>query len=254
MLRLGVTVLGLCVGACATPPQILRGDGASIDAARRIDPATRPRVAVAAILDHTRDRQSLDAAVAALNRDLPPELLLTPALLLSGVRDLLTTELFVSDRFIVLERAALDDVWAERAFARDAAVDDDVPQPILEGADFIVVGAITAIDPGLDGGALPIPFPVGDDAIGVLGLRAARGYIAMDLRVVDARTARVLNATAVEGRHWRFGMDLSGYFAFGYDLIRLPGLFKLFRNTPLEAALQRMAISAVDQIAASAAP
>jgi curli biogenesis system outer membrane secretion channel CsgG len=241
--------LALALGACAQTAQVSRGGGAGIGTLRTLDAQARPRIAVAAVIDRSRADAGLEQAVALLNRRLPEDALLTPQALLAGVRDLLTTELFVADRFIVLERAALDSVLAEQVFGIEAGGAVELPAATLEGADFLVLGAITAIDPGLDGGALPIPLPLGDDGFGILKMRAARGYIAMDLRVVDARSGRVLHATAVEGRHWRLAADFTGYFDFGYDFVKIPGLLRLFRNTPLEAALQRMSLELVASVA-----
>ncbi|MFP5307940.1 MAG: CsgG/HfaB family protein, partial [Gammaproteobacteria bacterium] len=236
-----VSLLMCLLVACAPAVQVSRGGGSNIATVRALDAQARPRIAVAAIIDRTAAPATLDAAVAATNLRMSANALLTPQQLRAGIRDLLTTELFVSDRFIVLERAALDDVLAEQLFELENGAALALPEATLEGADLLVVGAITAIDPGLSGGALPIPVPIGDDdGFGILNVRAARGYVAMDLRVIDARTARVLNATAVKGRHWRFATDFTGYFDIGGDIVKIPGLLRLYRNTPLEAALQRM--------------
>ncbi len=246
----------LLTAACAPTAEVSRGGGARVDTVRALDADARPRIAIAAVLDHTGADDSLAAAVASTNRRLPDDAGTTPAQLLDVIRQMITTDLFASDRFIVLERDGLDAVLSEQVFA--LATDEDgsaavTPPSSLEGADLLVVGAVTAIDPGLGGGALPIPIPIGrDDGFGILQLRAARGYIAMDLRVVDVRTGRVLNATSVEGRHWRFGLDFTGYFDVGHDVLKLPGLVRLFRNTPLEQALQQMSTAAVDEIAAAA--
>ncbi|WP_281784191.1 CsgG/HfaB family protein [Sinimarinibacterium flocculans] len=234
--------------ACAPSARLSRGDGESIAAVRSLAADARPRIVVAAVVDRSGEDESVDAAVAALNARRSVETPLTSQALLASVRDLLITELFVSGRFVVLEREALDAVLVEQAFVAEAA-ELALPPATLEGADVLVLAAITAIDPGLDGGALPLPVPLGDDGIGLLHLRAARGYVALDLRVVDARSARVLDAATVEGRYWRLGADMSGYFDIGGDILELPGLARLYRNTPLEAALQRMSLAAVAHIA-----
>lgn len=247
-MRVALILLTLGLAACAPPAQVSRGEGAAISVVQGLDPQSRPRIVVASVLDRSSEPESVDRAVAALNRRLPDEALLTPRLLLASVRDQLITELFLSDRFIVLEREALDAVLAEQAFVTETL---ELPAASLEGADVLVLAAITAIDPGLDGGALPLPVPLGDEGLGILSLRAARGYVALDLRIVDARSARVLNATTVEGRYWRLGAEMSAYFDIGGDILELPGLARLFRNTPLEAALQRMSLAAVASITAA---
>lgn len=249
-MRVLLVLLALSIASCASPARVSRGGGPAIPVVQGLGAGERPRIVVAAVLDRSVEPESVSAAVSALNRHLPDDVLLTPEQLLSGVRDLLTTELFLTDRFTVLERDALDAVLAEQAFAADTAT-LPLPAATLEGADVVVLAAVTAIDPGLGGGALPLPVPLGNDALGILSIRAARGYVALDLRIVDARSARVLNATTVEGRYWRLGLDMTAYVAFGGDILELPGLARLFRNTPLEAALQRMSLAAVASITAA---
>ncbi|MDD3763843.1 MAG: CsgG/HfaB family protein [Nevskiales bacterium] len=257
MKRVLIAVLGAALlAACASDPQVTRGGGAGVEAVRALAPDARPRVAVAAVIDRTRADASLTQALIAANLRLPGDAYVGADEMLRGVRDMLTTELFASDRFIVLERDDLDAIVAEQIFSEAQATGETAqlpPSPGLEGADLLVVAALTAIDPGVDGAALPIPVPIGDDhGFGILHLRVARGYAAMDLRVIDVRTGRVLNATSVEGRHWRFGADFTGYFDIGHDILKVPGLFRLFRNKPLEQALQQMSIAAIDKIAEAA--
>lgn len=248
-MRAGLLLLAVSLAACAPSTRPGRAGGDAIAAVRALEADARPRIVVAAVVDRSVEPESVGATVAALNRRLPDDVLLTPQSLLDSVRDLLITELFLSGRFIVLEREALDALLAEQAFVSGAQA-LSLPPATLEGADLLVLAAITAIDPGLDGGALPLPVPLGDDGLGILSLRAARGYVALDLRVVDARSARVLDATTVEGRYWRLGAEMTGYFDIGGDILELPGLARLFRNTPLEAALQRMSLAAVEHLAA----
>jgi curli biogenesis system outer membrane secretion channel CsgG len=174
---------------------------------------------------------------------------------LAGIRDMLITELFGSGRFIVLERDALDAILSEQEFSHSAKVGDAtrIPRAQLEGADLVVVGALTAFDAGASGGALPIPIPLSDRGDwGVLNLSAKRGHVAMDLRVIEVSTGRVIHSTAVEGRNWSMGLDFAGLFRSGHRVVRLPGLLRLFSNTPVEEALQKMVTAATLRIAEAA--
>ena len=130
-----------------------------------------------------------------------------------------------------------------------------IPHGQLEGAELIVLGAVTAFDAGISGGALPIPIPLGDRGdFGVMHLAYKRGYIAMDLRVVDARTGRVLSSVAVNGRNSRFGMDFNVHLRNQRRYTSLPGVLRYFQNTPVEKALQEMVTAAVDHIAERVSP
>ena len=259
-MRAAAVAVALLLGACAAGTVVTRGGGASLQAAQA-EPALggRYRIAVAAIVDKTdaQKDESFGRQLDALNSGRVPAESLTREAVLHGIRDMLVTDLFVQDRFIVIERAALDEVIAEQEFSADARAGEAtrIPAKQLEGAELIVLGAVTAFDAGISGGALPIPVPLGDRGdFGVMHLRFKRGYIAMDLRVVDARTGRVLSSVAVNGRNSRFGMDFNVSLAGPHHRVRLPGVLSYFQNTPVEKALQEMVTAAVDHIAERVSP
>lgn len=242
------------LGACASNAVVTRGGGEPLQAAQA-EPAQggKYRVAVGRIIDKSGagGERSIATQVERINQSRDAHEGLSPDGVLRGVQDMLVTELFGSGRFIVLERDGLDAVITEQEFSRSVRAGDAtaIPRQQLEGADLIVLGAITAFDAGADGGALPIPIPLGDRGdIGVLKLAFSRGYVAMDLRVVDARTGRVLSSVAVEGRNSRFGMDFNVHLRGRHHRVHLPGVLRYFQNTPVEKALQEMTIVAVDHV------
>jgi len=261
MLRAAVGAAAvLLLGACTSATVVTRGGGASLRAAMS-EPALggRYRIMVGAIIDKSDPgkKDSLQGQLDAMNAGHAPAEQLTREAVLHGIQDILVTDLFVQDRFIVLERAALDAVITEQEFAEDARVGEAtrVPPAQLEGAELIVLGAITGFDAGISGGALPIPIPLGDRGdFGIMRLAFKRGYIAMDLRVVDARTGRVLSSVAVNGRNSRLGMDFDLHLAGPHHHIRLPRVLTYFQNTPVEKALQELVTAAVDHIAERVAP
>jgi curli biogenesis system outer membrane secretion channel CsgG len=249
------------LAACGSSGTVVtRGGGASLEAALS-DPALggRYRVVVAAIIDKTESQkeQSFEHQLAAMNINRPEPEQVTRETILGGIRDMLVTELFVQDRFIVLERADLNAVVAEQEFSASARAGDAtrIPAKQLEGSELIVLGAVTAFDAGIGGGALPIPVPLGDRGdFGVMHLRFKKGYVAMDLRVVDARTGRVLSSVAVNGTNSRFGMDFNVHLTGKHHRVKLPGVLTYFKNTPVEEALQKMVTAAVGHIAGRVEP
>lgn len=254
MLRCITLVASLALAACASGSVVTRGEGATI-AAAQAQPTVggKYRVAVGAIVDKTDPlkEQSLARQLQQINASRSDIAQLKPDAILRGVQDLLVTELFNMNNFVVLERAALNEVVSEQEFSRSARAGDAtrIPKGGLEGAELIVVGALTAFDAGASGGALPLPIPLGNRGdFGVLKLAFARGYIAMDLRVIDARTARVLSSVAVQGRNTRFGLDFGVYLHNRNSRIKLPGVLTYFNNTPVEKALQEMVTAAVTHI------
>lgn len=253
-----VFVFAVLLGGCTSGALVTRGGGESLQAAMS-EPTLggRYRIAVAAIIDKTDPLKddSLQRQVDAVNTGDAARL--SAEGILHGIRDMLITDLFAQDKFIVLERDALDEVIAEQEFSGGARAGDDtrIPKKQLEGAELIVLGAVTAFDAGVGGGALPIPLPLGDHGdFGVLHLRFKRGYVAMDLRVVDARTGRVLSSVAVNGRNSRFGIDFDAHLAGPRHVVNLPHILNYFQNTPVEKALQEMVTVAVDHIAERVPP
>ena len=253
-MRAPLAALCVLLHACSSGSVVTRGGGASI-AAAQAQPAVggKYRVMVGAIIDKTdplKD-QSLTQQLQEINAGRSDVAQLQPDAILRGVQDLLVTELFSVNNFVVLERAALNEVVSEQEFSSSARAGDQtrIPKGGLEGAELIVVGALTAFDAGASGGALPLPIPLGNRGdFGVLKLAFARGYVAMDLRVIDARTARVLSSVAVTGRNTRFGLDFGVFLNRGNGSIRLPGALTYFNNTPVEKALQEMVTAAVTHI------
>ena len=260
--------LALLLGGCTSASKVVRAGSESIAAIQALPENARPRIAVLPVLDKTAPygNKSLDLSLVLINLNRPKEQEVSKAQFTGGVRDMLVTELFNSKGFIVLERELLPAVVAEQAFAEPVVgggprFDPKTTEPggALEGAQYLVAAAITAFDTGSEGGALPIPIPgvIGSDfaALGVLNLGYKKGYVAMDLRVLDAKTGRVLRSTAVEGNNTKYGLDLAVVAAArGFGVTQLPEPIKIFKNTPIEAALQKMSVAAIEEIAKGFVP
>lgn len=255
--------LALLLGGCTTSSKVVRAGSESIAAIQALPENARPRIAVLPVLDKTAPygSKSLDLSLVLINLNRPKEQEVSKAQFTGGVRDMLVTELFNSKGFIVLERELLPQIVAEQAFEESPRFDPKTTESggALEGAQYLVAAAITAFDTGSQGGALPIPIPgaIGSDfaALGVLNLGYKKGYVAMDLRVLDAKTGRVLRSTAVEGGNTKYGVDLAVVAAArGFGVTQLPEPIKIFKNTPIEAALQKMSVAAIEEIAKGFVP
>ncbi len=169
----------------------------------------------------------------------------------SGISDMLATALFKSGRFIVLERGeGLEAIKEELNLGQSGYVEARKAPKIglLEGADILVVGAITAFEPnasGIKGGAAVSPFRV--PFLGGIGGAKKDAYIAADIRLIDVRTGRVINATRVEGKatSWKIG-GLGGTII---GTVALGGALGAYKNTPMEKAIAVMLDRAVQEIA-----
>ncbi len=253
---LGAVVAGvaLVLGGCATSgSQITRGAGQGIvEAIEQPADGDKFRIVVGAVIDKTKGKYSIAKQLGRMNAKRDAHEQLAPEAITLGVRDMLVTELFGTKRFIVLEREGLDQVLAEQEFSHSTRAGETTSIPLgqLEGAELMVLAAITSFDAGISGGSLPIPFKFGDDDIGVMNLAYARGKVVMDLRIIDVRTGRVVSSVAVEGTNGRFGVDVDAYIHTGDGWnINLPSALRYFNNTPVEKALQEMVGAAVKHIA-----
>ena len=167
-----------------------------------------------------------------------------------GLADMLATALFQSGRFIVLERGeGLRSIQEELNLGQSGYVRQDKAPKIgqMEGADILVIGAVTAFEPEASGtgvGGVVVPFKV--PLLGGARFKKKEAYIALDLRLIDVRTGRVINATTVEGKasSWKAGGLMGG--AIGE--IGLGGWLNTYRNTPMEKAIRVMLVNAVNAI------
>jgi curli biogenesis system outer membrane secretion channel CsgG len=150
----------------------------------------------------------------------------------SGMSDMLTNALFNTGRFIVLERERLSEVTTEQDLANSNRFKKETAAPIgeLEGAELLIRGSVTQFEPNCRGGS----------AILVSGREAC---MAINLRIVDAKTGRVVNATTVEGT--------SADNKVGIIWTRgtaLPVGLGTFSKTPMEAAIRNCIETAVQHI------
>lgn len=233
---------------CSSTADVTRGEGLGIaEAQAERYNGPKARIAVGRIVDNTSGKNSLASRIGLLLGD---DHAMSAEDFLSGVRDLLTTAVFQSDRYVVLEREHLNDVMVEQEFATSRHAGDDTVLPLdqLEGVDLLLVGALTGFDAGESGGiAFPLPIPLGRDHKnwGVVDVEIRTAAATLDLHVIDATTGRIVTAIAVEGKARKFGAAWAGLFSVRHGYIELPGLLTVFENTPVEKALSNMVDAAV---------
>ena len=151
-----------------------------------------------------------------------------------GMKDMLATALFQSNRYILLERERMAAVEAERARRK--------PATKIEDADLVITAAITGFDPGVAGGTGGLGGVMGGMLGSVAGaFKTAR--VTMDLRVIDVDTGRVIAATSVEGKSTGVGAGLGGVGG------QLGGGLGGFAKGPMETAIRDMIRASVDFIA-----
>ncbi len=166
-----------------------------------------------------------------------------------GIRDMLIDALVKSGKFIVLERTeGLEAIKREMSLAESGYVQKQkAPKKgLMEGADILVVGSIVAFEPNAEGfrgtvGGFIKKVPL----IGGVTGKIKEAYIAMNIRLIDVRTGRIINSTMVEGKASSFDVG-----AIIGGILHIPlgvGLSK-YKNTPMEKAIMVMLNDAVKKI------
>jgi curli biogenesis system outer membrane secretion channel CsgG len=161
----------------------------------------------------------------------------------TGMADQLTTALVTTNRFIVLERQALDAVLSEQDLATSGRVSAASGAAFgeIEGAEIIVVAAVTEFDDDNSGASVGGSGFMGD-VLSSVSAGFSGSHMAIDLRLIDTRTSRILAATSVEGGSKDF--DLTGAATnFGGALVG--GSISGWSDTPKEKALREVIIKAV---------
>jgi curli biogenesis system outer membrane secretion channel CsgG len=151
-----------------------------------------------------------------------------------GMKAMLTTSLFRTNRFIVIEREELRDVLLEQKLGATGIVSKEtaVPMNEVEGAQVLIYGTVTEFK----------PYQRGVTTI-VGGVNQA--HVAIDMKLVDAKTSRILATTTVEGK--TADVNLSS------EMLKYMGMsplyyLKIYNNTPIGSAIRLCIDHAVDYI------
>lgn len=149
-----------------------------------------------------------------------------------GMSDMLADSLFNTNKFIVLERERAKEVMQEQDFGASGRVKKETAAPIgeMEGAELLVRGSVIQFEANCRGGSLLI-------------VGAKQACVAINLRIVDAKTGRVVNATTVEGTSATAGVGLI------FTRNPLPVGLGGWTKTPMETAIRNCIETAVRHIA-----
>jgi curli biogenesis system outer membrane secretion channel CsgG len=173
-----------------------------------------------------------------------------------GMADMLSTALFHSNRFIVLERQQVSDVLREQDLGAAGRIKKGTEAAIgeIEGAELLITGAVTEFEGAASGGGGGIG-GIGGTAGRILGGIAGgmkKAHMAIDVRVIDTKTSRVVAATSVEGQATDFA--LGGALAGAGGGGALGGALGGWSKTPTEKALRVCIQEAVNFIVSKTPP
>ena len=151
-----------------------------------------------------------------------------------GMEAMLTTSLFSTNKFIVIERKELQGVLLEQQLGGTGVVSPDTATPVgeIEGAQVQIYGTVTDFEPGHRGAS-------------TLFGGAQQSHVAIDMKLVDARTSRILATTTVEGKATDINLNTK--------MLKYAGVSPLYSleiwiNTPVGSAIRLCIDKAVDYI------
>ncbi len=165
-----------------------------------------------------------------------------------GLREMLLTTMHNNGNYILVERMDLKGLAAEQALSRSrmARPESAIPESQMDVAEIMVYAAVTEFEAEAGGSGLQL----GVSKVPVnLGYQSKTAHLAIDVRVVDVATGRLLAAQRITGT------ASSSQASVGANLSRrgtsIPVSLGTFRNTPMEQAIRECVQKAAAYITSS---
>ena len=159
-----------------------------------------------------------------------------PVVPVGAIEEMLTTALYESRRFELVERKALDAVLGEQELGADGRVTAQSAAGFggMLGSQYLVMGSINDWTPDktkAGGGGLA----AGRKALGAVGINRSKAEVAMSFRIADATTGQILFATTEKAGAGSWGVGLGG-LGLGAGKL-LGGLGGFQKNSPISYAV-----------------
>lgn len=167
----------------------------------------------------------------------------------AAIGEMLSTALANEDRFIVLaSQEEVAELADEIALGESGMVEEGRgPEAgLMEGADVLITGAVTAFEPEASGGG-GLMGAAKKGLMGKVGVSGKTAVCAIDLKLVDIRTRRVVKAFNVEAKSTSWQSDVAG--AGWAEDLAMGGALGVFSNQPMEKAVRGVLAKAVDRVA-----
>jgi len=129
----------------------------------------------------------------------------------AAITEMMTTELFNSGLFNLVEREKLNYVADEIRLGMSGLVDESTAPEVgrIQGAQYTMTGAITQYFYNASGGAVPVPG-------GGAALLSNTAYVTLDIRIIDNSTSEIVYAAVEQGAsNQTIGGVATKYGAFG---------------------------------------
>jgi len=114
-----------------------------------------------------------------------------------AITDMMTTELFNSGVFTVVERSRMDALAQEQRLAGQGLADPTtaVQMGKVLGVDALITGSVTQYKYEASGGVIPLPF----GGLSGVAVGSETAYVTLDVRMINAQTGEVLMTAKEEG-------------------------------------------------------
>ena len=152
-----------------------------------------------------------------------------------GLREMLETALFESRRFNTLDRMDMKGLAAEQSLSYSKMAKPGSPRlgRQMEVARLLVYGAVTEFEANAGGMGIRAAMPGVPITGGAMGKNA---HMAIDVRVVDTATGRIVAARRLAGSAASFSADLATRLFGGTTT--MPVSLAAYKNTPMELAIR----------------
>lgn len=167
----------------------------------------------------------------------------------ASIGEMLSTALANEDKFIVLaSQEEVAELADEIALGESGMVEEGrgAEAGLMEGADVLITGAVTAFEPEASGGG-GLMSAAKKGLMGKVGVSGKTAVCAIDLKLVDIRTRRVVKAFNVEAKSTSWESDVAG--AGWAEDLAMGGALGVFSNQPMEKAIRGVLAKAVDRVA-----
>ncbi|RKX27420.1 MAG: hypothetical protein DRP45_01065 [Candidatus Zixiibacteriota bacterium] len=166
----------------------------------------------------------------------------------ASIGEMLSSTLVNTGRFVVLaSHEEVAELAEELEFAgSEYAESGQGPQKgLMESADLLVTGAITAFEPNASGGGGMLG-GLKKKAMGSVGVSSNKAQINMEIKLIDIRTRRVLKSKTIKAKSTSWSTDMTGG-GWSEDL-SMDGALGIYSNAPMEDAIRTVLAKAVERI------
>ena len=122
-----------------------------------------------------------------------------------GMAEMLTTELFNSNRFILVERSALKEILKEQELGQTGLVGSETAVRVgsLAGAQLLIKGVVSEFEYRKEGQG----FGLGLERFN-LGLKTSNAHVGVDVRVIDAATGQIIASEYAKAKATSSGFSI----------------------------------------------